>query len=58
MAVTGELLKATTMNELLTLTTAWTQRYSEGPWTIKLGYDPDRVERTKDGYEVYMEAKR
>lgn len=46
------------MKELLILTTAWTKRYSEGQWTINLGYSPDRVQRTKDGYEIYMEAKR
>jgi hypothetical protein len=57
-ATTGELLNAVTMKELLVLTTAWTKRYSEGPWTIKLGYAPDRVQRTKDGFEIYMEAKR
>jgi hypothetical protein len=57
-ATTGESLKAITMKELLILTTAWTKRYSEGQWTINLGYSPDRVQRTKDGYEIYMEAKR
>jgi hypothetical protein len=37
-ATTGESLKAITMKELLILTTAWTKRYSEGQWTINLGY--------------------
>jgi hypothetical protein len=46
------------MKELLILTTAWTKRYSEGPWTINLGYSPERVTRSQDGYEIYMEAKR
>jgi len=54
----GELLKATTKKELQLLTTAWTRQYSEWPWTIQLGYSPDRVNRTEDGYEIYMEAKR
>jgi hypothetical protein len=55
---TGELLKAKSKKELQILTTTWTKRYSEGGWTIELGYSPDRVKRIEDGYEIYMEAKR
>ena len=57
MGSTGELLKATTKKELLVLTTAWTKRYTEGRWVVQLGYSPDRVKRTENGYEIYMKAK-
>ena len=39
------------------LTTAWTTRYTQGRWIIQLGYNPDRVKRTENGYEIYMKAK-
>ena len=54
----GELLKATTMKELQGLTTEWTKRHTEALWIIELGYSPDRVKRTEEGYEIYMEAQR
>ena len=54
----GELLKATTMKELQVLTTAWTKRHTEALWFIELGFSPDRVKRTEEGYEIYMEAQR
>ena len=57
MASVGELLKAPSKSELAMLTTAWTKRYTEGRWMIQLGYSPDRVTRTEEGYEIYMEAK-
>jgi hypothetical protein len=57
MASVGELLKAPTKRELVMLTTAWTKRYTDGPWMIQLGYSPDRVKRTEEGYQIYMEAK-
>ncbi|HZD12957.1 MAG TPA: hypothetical protein VE177_05500 [Candidatus Binatus sp.] len=50
----GELLKAPTKRELVMLTIVWTKRYSG---KIQLGYSPDRVKRTEDGYQIYMEAK-
>jgi hypothetical protein len=53
-----ETLKAATKKELRILATAWTSRMTEGRWIIQLGYSPDRVKRTEDGYEIYMEAKR
>jgi hypothetical protein len=53
-----ETLKAATKKELRILATAWTSRMTEGRWIIQLGYAPDRVKRTVDGFEIYMEAKR
>ena len=53
----AELLKATTQKELRILASAWGDRVTEGPWIIKLGYSPERVIRTNEGYEIYMEAE-
>ncbi|HZD12958.1 MAG TPA: hypothetical protein VE177_05505 [Candidatus Binatus sp.] len=58
MAAMEETLKAATKKELRILATAWTSRMTEGRWIIQLGYAPDRVKRTVDGFEIYMEAKR
>jgi hypothetical protein len=52
-----EVLKAPTKRELVMLTIVWTKLYTEEPWKIQLGYSPDRVKRTDDGYQIYMEAK-
>ena len=54
----GELLKAKTQKELRMLAAAWTDRVTQGQWFIHLGYSPERVVRTEDGYEIYMEAER
>lgn len=58
MASMGEHLKATTKKQLQILSTAWTKRYTEGWWTIQLGYSPEGVKRTEDGYKIYMNATR
>jgi hypothetical protein len=51
-----ETLKAATKKELRILATAWTSRVTEGRWIIQLGYSPERVIRSQDGYEIYMKA--
>jgi hypothetical protein len=54
MAAMGETLKAKTRNELRSLAAARSKQARR--FTIQLGYDPDRVKQTEDGYEIYMRA--
>ena len=58
MTVMAEVLKAKTKKELRILAMAWTDRVMQGQWFIELGYTPDRVTRSEEGYEIYMEARR
>lgn len=56
MAAMGETLKAKTRKQLRSLAAAWIKQARRQRFTIQLGYDPDRVKQTKDGYEIYMRA--
>ena len=58
MTFTCECLHASTKGELRMLASEWTDRMMKGEWFVHHGFRPERVRRTKEGYEIYVEASR
>jgi hypothetical protein len=56
MAAMGETLKAKTKKELISLVAAFRKEAKKQGFTMQVDYDPARVKKTKDGFEISLRA--
>ena len=56
MAGMTEVVTAPTRTELQKQVQQWTKTARDAGMEIELGYDPDRVEKTEDGWAILIRA--
>lgn len=56
MAAESSVLKAKTKMELRKQVTKWIKQAKRKRMTIQVGWNPEQVKQTEDGYEIYVRA--